>query len=172
MKIKKLRTQKIVLVYSMKNNNIPNLILTALIVVVFLFDRTNTLVGICASAAVTFTTLLFLFPNNKKDKTIKSFISVGDFLLVYTHGTAEYVEVLKMEVKKNSEYSDSSTEIVIVVKMGNGKGGYMECTSDHYKYIKHLNLEQWHDLNLVTDKEYQNEKIYCLGNRTVKRKDK
>ena len=74
---------------------------------------------------------------NTHDKMIKSFIAVGDVIEVLHYGESQIYKVEKFEVIMNSLYAP--TEFVIHVKFSYNNGiSSIECTSDNFKYIRHI----------------------------------
>lgn len=70
-------------------------------------------------------------------KVIKSFVGVGDVIEILLWGEKEIYKVEDIEVKMNG--LSLPTDFVILVKFSynNGESG-IECTSDHFKYVRHI----------------------------------
>jgi uncharacterized protein YodC (DUF2158 family) len=72
-----------------------------------------------------------------ENKLIKSFIAVGDVIEVEHCGELTTYKVEKFEVIPNSLYGP--TEFVIHVKFSYNNGvSSIECTSDNFKYVRHI----------------------------------
>lgn len=80
---------------------------------------------------------LFTF-KKKVSQTIKSFVVVGDTIEVLHHGDKQIYKVEQFEVVPNSA-GGSPTEFVIYCKFRYNDGNSsIGCTSDNFKYIKHI----------------------------------
>lgn len=74
----------------------------------------------------------------KSDRTIKSFVTIGDIIEVEEYGRKRIYKVEKFEVVPNSS-GGTPTEFVIHVKFSyNNDISSVECTSDNFKYIRHI----------------------------------
>jgi hypothetical protein len=70
-------------------------------------------------------------------KTIKSFVAVGDVIEVLHYGEKEIYKVEQFEVIMNNLCAP--TEFVIHVKFSYNEGvSSIECTSDNFKYVRHI----------------------------------
>ena len=79
---------------------------------------------------------LFWF-RNKKEKSIKSFVAVGDVIEVLHCGNLCVYKVEKFEVIMDGNYIP--TDFVIHVKFSYNDGiSSIECTSDNFKYVRHI----------------------------------
>jgi len=74
---------------------------------------------------------------NKSDRFITSFVTVGDVIEVEHNGELRIYKVEKFEVISNS--TCVPTEFVIHVKFSYNNGiSSTECTSDKFKYVRHI----------------------------------
>lgn len=73
------------------------------------------------------------------DKLIKSFVKVGDVIEVEYQGTNKIYEVERFQVCTNmfDNRGEHPTEFIIHVKFRDNLGS-IECTSDRFKYIRHI----------------------------------
>lgn len=71
-------------------------------------------------------------------KSIKSVVAVGDVIEVEYCGQRDIYKVEKFEVILNNPHI-RPIDFVIIVKLSYNKGiSSIECTSDNFKYIKHI----------------------------------
>lgn len=74
---------------------------------------------------------------SRTGKLIKSFIAVGDVIEVLHYGEKGIYKVEEFEVVMNSLYVP--TQFVIYVKFSYNEGASsIECTSDSFRYIRHI----------------------------------
>jgi hypothetical protein len=72
-------------------------------------------------------------------KLIKSVVAVGDVIEVEYHGQKEIYKVEKFEVILNNDnYIPIDWVIHVKFSYNNGDSS-IECTSDNFKYIRHIN---------------------------------
>lgn len=78
----------------------------------------------------------------RKNKLTKSFVSVGDIIEVEQYGESKIYKVLKFEIVSNGSHpsKESPEDFVIVCRFGNveREDSWIECTSDNFKYIRHI----------------------------------
>lgn len=75
--------------------------------------------------------------NNPNDKLIKSFVAVGDVIEVLHYNKPEIYKVENFEVKMNGLYSPTEFVIYVVFSYNDGVST-IGCTSDSFKYIRHI----------------------------------
>lgn len=80
-------------------------------------------------------------PPNYITKTIKSFVSVGDVIEVEHHGKNVIYRVDQFEVIPNSPEL-RPIDFVILVTFSSSHGGSITCTSNNFKYIRHMNIDK------------------------------
>lgn len=75
---------------------------------------------------------------NSSGKLIKSIVAVGDVIEVEHHGENQIYKVEKFEVILNNPHT-RPVDFVIHVKFSYNNGiSSIECTSDNFKYIRHI----------------------------------
>lgn len=75
--------------------------------------------------------------NSSVKEKILSFVAVGDVIEVEYLGTNVIYQVDQFEVKPNSPHL-RPIDFVIVVTLSDFNGGSITCTSDNFKYIRHI----------------------------------